>query len=314
MDGFFEIMGQMITLFSIIGVGYCLKRIKYVSKEFDKNLSKVVLNVAIPGLIIGSVLESEHLPPFENILLAFAISCASFILIVAIAYVLTFILRIDKGYRGVFRFMLCFGNVGFIGFPVISSIFGQDALIYATIFNIPFNLLVFTVGVVFLRQDSKSKVKSKTSWKTFVNPPIISCVIAIVLALFGVNNVPVIGKAFATLGSFTTPGALLIIGSSLADLPIKKLIGGPRLWIASLFRLIISPICVWAVFQFFITDPLLLGAIVVISGMPVATNGTMLCYEYGGRYEVMAQGTFVTTVLSLISIPLLVEFIALVFS
>ncbi len=312
MEGIFGIIGQMATLFAIIAVGYVAKKARFMTKSFDEMLSKLILNIALPGMIIGSVLVAENLPSLQGILLTFAISCASYFVVIAIAYLVTFAMRIHAGNRGVFKFMLCFGNVGFIGFPVISAVFGPDALIYATVFNLPFNVLVFTAGIWFLTQDSEEDVKAATTWRTFLTPAIVSCAVAIVLALLNVHDVPVVGEAFSTLGSLTTPGALLIIGSSLANMPARELIGGPRLWIASLFRLVIIPLCVWGIFHFFVDDALLLGAIVVVSGMPVATNGTMLCYQYGGNSHTMAQGTFVTTVLSLFSIPLLVQFLHLV--
>ena len=307
-----QIFAEMITLFVIVAAGYAGKRLGMMNEDFDAKLSKVILNLSLPGMIIGSVLTAEELPSLQDILLTLVFSCLSFILVIAIAYGVTALMRISIGHRGVFRFMLCFGNVGFIGFPVLSAIYGSDALIYATIFNLPFNFLVFTVGAWFLTQDSEDGSEVKVSWRTFVSPVIVSCVIAIALALTNAHNIPVVGEAFVSLGSLTTPAALLIIGSSLANLPAKELIGGFRLWMTSVFRLIIIPLAVWGVFHFFIENPLLLGVIVVISGMPVATNGTMLCYQYGGNSHDMAQGTFVTTVASLMSIPLLVMFLSTV--
>ncbi len=312
MENLFGIFGQMITLFAIIAVGYVAKRIGAMTEQFDRMLSKLILNIALPGLIIGSVLTASELPTFQDILITFGISCLSFAVVILIAYIVTFALRIHVGNRGVFKFMLCFGNVGFIGFPVLSAIYGSDILIYATVFNLPFNVLVFTIGAWFLTQDNTEDVKVATTWRTFLSPAIISCIIAIALALLEIHNVPVIGDAFATLGSLTTPAALLIIGSSLANMPAKELVGGPRLWTASLFRLLIIPLATWGIFHFFVTNPMILGTLVVISGMPVATNGTMLCYQYGGNTHTMAQGTFTTTVFSLISIPLLVQFLTFV--
>lgn len=307
MDGFLGIIGQMITLFSIVAVGYAAKRAKFMTQDFDRMLSKLILSIALPAMIIGSVLDAESIPSLDNILTAFLLSCASYALVILIAYIVTFALRIDVGYRGVFKFMMCFGNVGFIGFPVLSSLFGNEALLYGAIFNLPFNVLVFTIGIVFITQDNSEDVRLNTTWKTFMTPAIIACALTIALALLSIHDVPIVGAAFSTLGSMTTPAALLIIGSSLAALPVKTLIGGPRLWIVSLFRLLIIPACVWGVFHFFVADALMLSIIIVISGMPVATNGTMLCYQYHGNERVMAQGTFVTTVLSVLSIPLLVQ-------
>lgn len=308
-----QIFAEMITLFVIVAAGYAGKRLNMMNEDFDAKLSKVILNLSLPGMIIGSVLTATELPSLQDILLTFLFSCLSFVLVIAIAYAVTAAMRISIGHRGVFKFMLCFGNVGFIGFPVLSAIYGSDSLIYATIFNLPFNFLVFTVGALFLTQDNVAgDAKVKVTWRLFVSPVIISCLVAIVLALAGVHNIPVVGDAFVSLGSLTTPAALLIIGSSLANLPAGELIGGFRLWMTSLFRLIIIPLVVWGVFHFFVTNPLLLGVIVVISGMPVATNGTMLCYQYGGNSHDMAQGTFVTTIASLVSIPLLVMFLSTV--
>ena len=308
-----QIFAEMITLFVIVAAGYAGKRLNMMNEDFDAKLSKVILNLSLPGMIIGSVLTTTELPSLQDILLTFLFSCLSFVLVIAIAYAVTAAMRISIGHRGVFKFMLCFGNVGFIGFPVLSAIYGSDSLIYATIFNLPFNFLVFTVGAWFLTQDNVAgDAKVKVTWRLFVSPVIISCLVAIVLALAGVHNIPVVGDAFVSLGSLTTPAALLIIGSSLANLPAGELIGGFRLWMTSLFRLIIIPLVVWGVFHFFVTNPLLLGVIVVISGMPVATNGTMLCYQYGGNSHDMAQGTFVTTIASLVSIPLLVMFLSMV--
>ena len=349
-SGVFEILVQMVTLFAIVGVGYGAKRLGVMTKEFDGQLSKVIINIALPAMILGAVLDAEELPSLDDVLLTFGLSCASYAIVIAIAYIVTAAMRISIGHRGVFKFMLCFGNVGFIGFPVLSAIYGKQALIYGAVFNLPFNVLVFTIGILFLLQDnltegkrgseaepgsegdigpegendsgnetgSEGKVEgeiiAKTrldiTWRTFLSPAIVACVIAITCTLLGVHAVPVLGSSLDTLGSLTTPAALLIIGSSLANMPVRDLVGGPRLWIASVFRLLASPLCIWAIFHLFVSDPFLLAVIVVISGMPVATNGTMLCYQYGGDSRTMAQGTFVTTVLAIVTIPMLVAFIS----
>lgn len=306
------IVGQLATLFAIVAIGYGAKKARYMTSEFDATFSRLILNVAIPGLILGSVLTADELPSRAEILEAFVISCLSYFVVFALAYLAVFLLRVPKGTRGVFRFMLCFGNVGFIGFPVLSTIFGQRALIYATIFNLPFNLLVFTVGAWFLAKDSCAGKPVKITWRTFLSPAIVSCIIAIILALLGIHEAPVLGDIFSTLGSLTTPGALLVIGSSLANMPVRQLVGTPRLWAVTFLRLLVIPLVIWGIFHFFVDDPLMLGSIMIISGMPVASNGTMLCYQYGGDAHKLAQGTFLTTALSLVSIPLLMAFYYLV--
>lgn len=300
-----DVFKEMITLFAIIGVGYVAKRARFMMPEFDRMLSSLVINISLPGMILGSVLTAETLPSGVDLWMCLGVSFASMILMFGVAYVFTLILRIPDGCRGVYRFMACFGNVGFIGYPVLSALFGSEALIYAAVFNLPFNVFVFTVGAWFLTQDIDGATKVKASWRTFVTPVMLSCVAALLLAMFGVHDVPVLGDALSTLGSMTTPAALLIIGSSLANLPVRELLGGPRLWAVVALRLVGMPLLIWVLLSPWVPAGLLLSVAVVISGMPVATNGTMLCYQYGGNVKVMAQGTFISTVLSLATIPLM---------
>ena len=220
MDGeFLSILGTMVILFFDISIGYIAKKAHVMDKAIDKGLSKLILNTALPAMILGSVLTADSLPGSTEILITMGLSIVSFAIMTALAFLVTKLLGVRDGHRGVFRFMLTFGNVGFIGFPVLSAIFGPSTLIYGSIFNLPFNFLVFTMGVWFIAQDSGRGAKVKMGLKTFLTPANIACAIAIVLTLLNVHSVPIIGDAAETLGSFTTPGALLIIGSSLAGRP-----------------------------------------------------------------------------------------------
>lgn len=306
MIGIFQ---EIVTLFAIVAVGYGAKKLRFMNDEFDRMLSKLVINIALPGMILGSVLTATQLPSAQEVWGCLGLSLVSMLIMFLVAYGFTLLLRIPNGHRGVYRFMLCFGNVGFIGYPVLTAVFGPDALVYAAVFNLPFNLFVFTVGAWFLTQDTDGSVKVQTTWRTFVTPVMISCLVAIVLTLLGIHHAPILGDALNTLGSITTPAALLIIGSSLANMPARELLGSPRLWICSLFRLMVMPVLIWAAFSPFVPSGLMLAVTIMLTGMPVATNGTMLCYQYGGNSRVMAQGTFVTTVLALASIPLLATFV-----
>ena len=203
------------------------------------------------------------------------LSVLSYALFIPIAYIVTYALRIPDGRRGVYRFMLIFGNTGFIGYPVLSAIFGPQTVVYAVVYNIVFNLLSFTFGAWLIASDNEYGVKVRMSWRDFVTPCNIATLATMALAFCGVHAVPVVGPALSTIGSFTTPATLLIFAV------MRPLAGGA-----------------------------LLGVVVVLAAMPVATNGTMFCYQYGGDAKTMAQGTFITTILALVTIPLLATFAA----
>lgn len=299
------IFTQMVVLFLIIGTGYGCKKFKLTNAAFDKGLSNLVLSVTLPAMIVGSVLNSAQLPSRGHIVAAFLYSCVAYALMICVAMVLTAVMRAPKGRRGVLRFMMVFGNVGFLGFPVISAIWGSDALIYAAIFNLPFNFLCFTVGAWFIASDAAGSME-KVTWRTFVTPTIMSCCAAIVLALLGAHNVPVLGDALDTLGAMTTPAALLVVGSQLANLPLRELVGDARLWVSCAARLALMPALNWAVLHLIVDDPLILGILVVTTAMPVANVGTMLCQKYDADTPTVLRGTFWTTLFSLATIPALV--------
>lgn len=309
MGSFSSVVSCMLTFFCIAAVGYVVKKLGMMNAEFDQRLSKLVISVTLPAMILGSVVNSGNLPSGRTVLFTMALGFAMYAVFISWAFFVVKVLRTADGYKGIFRFMLVFGNTGFIGFPVTSAVFGPDALIYASIFNLPFNLLCFSLGVWMIASDNSYGVRITFSPKTFLNPSVVSCLVAIVLALLGIHNVPFLGSALDTLGSFTTPAALLIVGSSLANIPVKSLLGTPRLWAISLVRLLVTPLLLWALFHGFVSNEVMLGVLVVTSGMPVANNGTMLCHQYNGDSGTMAQGTFITTALSVLTIPLLVLFL-----
>ena len=301
---FQTVFTQMVILFAIMAVGFCCKKLHVMDDELDRKLSTLVLSTSLPATILASVLAADELPSALAILQTMGLSCLSFAVLIACALLVTFLLRVPHGHRGVYRFMLTFANTGFLGYPVVNAIFGSEAVIYACIYNLPFNFLVFTLGVWFIASDNDYGVKVRMSPKDFLTPAVVASIVAIVCALLGVYNVPVLGDAVETLSQFTTPAALLIVGSSLANLPTRQLMGGPRLVAASVVRVAVLPVVMWAALHFF-ADGELLAVLVVLAGMPVATNGTILCYRYGGDAKSMAQATFLTTVLSLLSTPVL---------
>ena len=146
----------------------------------------------------------------------------------------------------------------------------------------------------------------KVTWRTFLTPTMLSCCAAIVLALAGIHNVPVLGSALDTLGSMTTPAALLVVGSQLANLSLRELVGDMRLWVSCATRLVAMPLFNWAVLSLIVDDPLVLGILVVTTAMPVANVGTMLCQKYDADTPTVLRGTFWTTLFSIATIPVLV--------
>lgn len=306
---FISVFIKMIELFLIIIVGFIGCKVKVFGKEARVAVTKLVLNITLPATILASVMTQDTLPDTGQVLMLMLVATLSYVILFAAAFIVPAILGISKDKRGIYRFMLAFGNVGFIGYPVTEAIFGSQAVFYTSVFNLPFNMLVYSVGTAFIQSSAvngdEAQKKNKLTYKTFLTPCMLAAVISIIMALFNFKGPSIIGETFDMIGGITTPAALMIIGSSLADMPFKEMFNNPKIYAFSLFRLIIVPLITYFIFGIFVKEALLLGVCVIIAAMPVATNGTMLCLQYGGDEKLMAQGTFITTLASVFTIPLL---------
>lgn len=211
---------------------------------------------------------------------------------------------------------LMFGNAGFVGFPVVGALFGHEAILYAAIANIPGNLLQFSAGVsMFARFAGASGEEGRVrGWRhalaelerLVTSPTLVSSVALLLLVLAGVSDLGPVGEALSTVGQFTTPAALFIVGSSLARYPLAEMFGNWRAYLVALCRLLVIPLASMVALGPLGLDGVMLGVVVVVSGMPVVTSGTLYCLRYGVDVEPMIQATFLTVVGSVASIPLVI--------
>lgn len=296
---------QMIVLFTIVIVGYFLRKKGTINHEFSRQLSSFVINISCPCLIISSVMTDNH-PDASLILPLIILSFATYAFLILIAFLLPRYLPINHDDDGLFGFMITFGNVGFIGYPVVASIFGGNAVFYASILNFPNTLLVFTIGTLFISGNYKHV---RFDPKILYSPGLIASYISIIIVAFDIHTPQAIGQTFNLLGSMTVPSALLIIGSSMAQVPIRKMLGSRGVYIMAALRLIVMPYIILQICRALGVDELITNINVVIIAMPVASFGTLFCIKYGRGEETMAQGTFITTLLSVITIPIVAMFL-----
>lgn len=176
------VINQMIQLFLILGLGYFLNKIKLFDTELNQKLNKLLLNVTTPALIIASVGSLEPSNNISEVLLVFLVAVTIFAILPFLSYILVKIMRIPNHQKGLYMFMTIFSNIGFMGFPVMKSIFGNQAVFYTSIFNMIFNFLVFTLGVFLINYGTEKEVKPNV--KNLLTPGIIASIIAIIIYFF----------------------------------------------------------------------------------------------------------------------------------
>lgn len=293
LDTFFE----MLVILIGIAAGYLARRLGYLGGETDQKLSKIILNITMPCLIIASVTTGEALPEASKILSTLKVAAVFYGVEMLVAVIVPRILGGTEQQKGVWRYILVFPNVAFIGYPVTVAVFGPEALFYAVILVLPFNLLAYSIGPLMLAGRAKFR------WQQLASPCIISAVLALAVALCRISLPALVGECAAFVGDLTTPLSLLVVGSLLAGLSVRQVFASPRLWVLTALRLLILPALLWVILGWMQVEPLVAGIAVVLMAMPAAVNGAMLCMEYHGDTECMAQGTFLTTLVSILTIP-----------
>lgn len=299
------IVTQMIILFSLVIVGYYSSKRGMMDAAFDRKLSELVINITCPCLILSSVM-GDTLPDKNLILPLLVVGFATYIILIGAAFLLPRYLPVKVSDRGIYSFMLAFGNVGFIGYPIVASIFGPSAVFYACILNFPSTLLIFVFGTLFI---SGGQDKMRFDWSTLYSPAMIASYLSILIVVTGWIPPRVISTPFHLLGNVTVPAALLIIGSSIAQVPIRRMFGNPSIYLMSVLRLMLIPLLILFLSRLCHIDETIANINVVLAAMPVASYGTLFCIKYENGEEIMAEGTFITTLFSVMSIPLITLFL-----
>jgi hypothetical protein len=295
----------MLTLFAIVVAGYVAGKLGYLGGDFDRQLSRLVINITCPALILSSAMTGD-LPDRRFILPLLLISLVTYAVLTGIAFVLPRYLTGNKADEGAIGFALLFGNVGFMGYPVVASIFGHEAVFYAAVLNVVNTFAVFTIGTILI--TGRNEVEgARFQKKVLYSTPMIAAYMTILIVALGLDEIPgFISQPLTMIGNITVPAALLIIGSSMSQLSPRTMLGNGTVYVTSLFRLVILPVGIYYLCRMLGFSDFVVNINTIVIAMPVATYGTILCLKYGKDTTMITEVTFITTLASMVTIPLLV--------
>ena len=294
----------MLTLFALVVVGYIAGKLGYLGGDFDRQLSRLVINITCPALILSSAMTGT-LPDRRYILPLLLISVITYMILSGVAFFLPRYMTKKKDDEGIIGFALMFGNVGFMGYPVVASIFGYEAVFYAAVLNVVNTFAVFTIGTILItrKNDVEGKHFQK---KVLYSTPMLAAYLTMAIVALEIDNIPeAISQPLTMLGNITVPAALLIIGSSMSNLPLRSLLGNGTVYTTTLLRLVLLPIGIHFLMGVLGFSPLVVNINTLVIAMPVATYGTILCLRHEKDTTLMTEVTFITTLLSMLTIPAL---------
>ena len=298
------LLQQMGILFVYMMIGYVACKKEYFDQEFGKKLSWLVVNVANPMLAISAVVNNEEQIAKKDFYVTVLLAICFYAFFLILAQILPRLIGVQKSDIGVYKMMTTFNNIGFMGFPVIAAAYGNGALIYAVPFSIMFNILCYTWGIQTLCGGGE-----KGNWKRIINIGTISGIISIVLFFMQIPVPKMICSLSAGLSNLTGPLSMLVIGISIAAMELKDLFTDVKLLKFAFIKLLVVPVAAMLLVCRVIDNQLICEVFLVMMATPAASMCAMLSQQYGGDYELAAKGVALTTILSVVTMPIVSEIV-----
>jgi hypothetical protein len=299
----------MVTMFILILVGMICSRIGLVKESEEPVLSKLVVNLFNPMLLLSSVMSTGDRPEGKTLGMAALVAVATYLAFILISRATARFFSDDADERKMYQMMFNYGNVGFIGIPLVKAVYGSGPLIYVAVYVILFNILIYTYGVFTLEEGRERKKFEWADLKNVVNMGTIASVLALLIFFLEIP-VPSFLNATATyLGNCVTPIALMIIGFYLSRASFSEVFFSKRIHVFSFVKLLVLPaIAVFLLKQLNLPDTVM-GVSVLMISMPVGNMSVSLANQYGVKSDVCSQAIIVTTLFSVLTIPLVVSLI-----
>ena len=295
-----EMLNLQIMLFILMAVGILVKKIGIISETNRKSFSDMLINVILPCNIVSSFMSGIEISSdlLKNCVLAVVLSA---VIQIFVTYANKLIFKkVAKNRKSVMSYGMICSNSSFIGLPVAQELYGDMGVLFTSVFQIPIRFTMWTAGLsLFTDIDRKSAFK-----KLAKHPCIIAVFLGFLLMVLPVTLPSVVTSTINSISKCTTPLSMMVIGTILADADIKTMFSKDVLYY-SFWRLIGLPILIWVVLMPFHLDKLLVSICVIMSGMPAGSTTSILADKYGGDSMFASQMTFVSTLFSIVTIPIL---------
>ena len=303
----------MMVLFGMMLVGFFCYKWDWIDDHSYGKLSKIVVNILNPLLVIDGVLGKSRDGSFHNLLTNLVMVILYFVFLIIISIPVVKIIRPEKENVGVYRLMMIFSNVGFMGIPVISALYGSDVIIYIVFYMLGYNFLLYTYGIILARSSAKpayaenhnSNGSFKENLKAIINPGTIAGIIAIILFVCKIQVAAPMTSFIKYLSQCVVPFSMILIGASMAQQELKTIFKDVRMYWFLLIRLILIPVIMALCVRNLPIDSQILGVFILMLAMPVGSIVVLVAMEQGADSACCTRGSVISTLLSIITIPVI---------
>lgn len=314
------ILSQMLMLFAMMLVGYFVWKKEWMDENSYRRLSRIVVNIFNPILVLYGVMGKSSSGNGKLLLQNLGMVIIFYFLLVFMGYVILWILRPLREERNLYRLMTMFPNVGFMGIPVITGIFGNESMIYIVFYMLAYNLLLYTYGISLAAKaanpgsgrnnEQQERHKTGIRWKRMLNSGVIASVGAILIFFLQIPiPEPVVGFC-DYIGNATIPLSMLLIGISIAKVNLKEIFSNKKIYIFTVVRMVAFPVAAILLLKRLIpVDPLVFGVFALQLSMPVGSIVTLIAKENGADEGCCTNGIVLSTLASILTIPLVCLFL-----
>ena len=300
----FSVLINKMVLFSVLMLlGYVFARKGLVDRGFGRAASMLVLNVFLPATILNSVFVSDMTLDAGELgrlmLLLFLTLGVGFVFAALLMRFLP--IRKDPARAPVYELLLGLSNTMSIGMPVAQELFGPVAVFYCALSCIPFNLYAYTYGVWRMKGGKSGALRLRD----LLSIPLGATLLAVLVFLFHLPVPSIVRGLVSTLNGATVPMSLLVIGFSMGSVSLGDAFKNRDLYLMSLVRNLLVPVLTWAVLRLLTDDPVLLATCMLLAASPSAVMVTVFAIQFERDSVFAAEGVLQSTVLSIVTIPLL---------
>lgn len=302
------ILEQISFLAVLVLIGVFTSKIGVIKEQARDALVKIIFNITLPLLLFTNFSKLELTPLIlRNSLIVIIISLMLILLMLLFAFIVSKMFRMKHEQRSVFIPHNAFGNVLYFGFPVVSALFGELGLFYASLYAFVSIMLLWTLGIYVITR--KGGMSFKASFKNMLNPNSVAIMTGFILFLLDIKIPEILLKPFVSLGGTTIYLSMLYIGALLGLMKIKGVFTNRLVYLTSFNKNLLFPFIFILGFAFLNknilagVDPLIISVIIVEAAMPCMANIVIIAKMYKVDEHLATANVFISTVLSIVTLP-----------
>ena len=298
----FLLFQQMLVLFAMIMTGYLAYRCRLIDRRGGQQITTLVVKIFNPLMILASVIGKHSSDAGDLLLQDLFTVTLYFVLVTLCGLLYGHIRRFNREDRNKYQLLTVFSNLGFMGIPVVRGVLGPEYVIYIVIYLLFYNVIVYTYGVIIAM--GMSDQKHSFSLKSLINPGFITCILAIIVFFLEIE-IPAPAVTFLNyMGDAAVPLSMMTIGISLGQSGFRELFADKENYYFILFKMILVPVIGVLLFRLLPLDSNVYSVFTLMVSMPCGAITGMFAEEYAGRGDECNRLVLLTTVVSVVTIPL----------